>query len=48
MAGYADDSCLTCGKVDLHKLNPLLLTMPDNSYWKAGDFVGKAWSIGKK
>lgn len=48
VAGYADDSCLTNGKVDLRKLDPLLLTMPDNSYWRAGDFVGKAWSIGKK
>jgi hypothetical protein len=27
---------------------PLLLTMPDKSYWTVGEFAGKAWSIGKK
>jgi flavin reductase (DIM6/NTAB) family NADH-FMN oxidoreductase RutF len=48
IAGYADESCLTDGKPDLRKLDPLLLTMPDNSYWKVGNFLGKAWSIGKK
>jgi hypothetical protein len=27
---------------------PITLTMPDNNYWKIGDFCGKAWSIGKE
>jgi len=48
IAGYADESCLTDGRLDLRKLDPLLLTMPDNSYWKVGEFLEKAWSIGKK
>jgi flavin reductase (DIM6/NTAB) family NADH-FMN oxidoreductase RutF len=48
MAGYADANCLIEGKLDLHKLDPLLLTMPDNRYWKVGEFVEKAWSIGKR
>jgi len=29
-------------------MNPLLLSMPDNSYWTVGKYVGKAWNIGKK
>jgi hypothetical protein len=28
------------------KINPLLLTMPDNYYWKVGEKLGKAWNIG--
>jgi flavin reductase (DIM6/NTAB) family NADH-FMN oxidoreductase RutF len=47
-ASYADESCLTDGKPDMKKVNPLLLTMPDNSYWTVGDRAGKAWSDGKK
>lgn len=48
IASYAEDWCMTEGKPDIKKINPLLLTMPDNSYWTVGDYVGKAWGIGKK
>ena len=44
--GYADQESFAEGKLDVRKMNPLLLTMPDNSYWKVGDYVGAAWSIG--
>jgi flavin reductase (DIM6/NTAB) family NADH-FMN oxidoreductase RutF len=44
--GYADEQSFTEGELDVHKINPLLLTMPDNRYWKVGDYVGDAWSIG--
>jgi flavin reductase (DIM6/NTAB) family NADH-FMN oxidoreductase RutF len=47
-ASYADERCLTDGKPDVKKVNPLLLTMPDNGYWTVGDRVGKAWNDGKK
>ena len=47
-ASYADKSCLTDGKPDFKKVDPLLLTMPDNGYWAIGDRVGKAWNDGKK
>ncbi len=47
MESYADESCLTNGKPDFGKIKPLLLTMPDNSYWTIGERVGKAWSDGK-
>ena len=48
IASYTEEKYLTDGKPDIKKMNPLLLTMPDNSYWTVGEHVGKAWSIGKK
>jgi flavin reductase (DIM6/NTAB) family NADH-FMN oxidoreductase RutF len=48
IASYADEKILTDGKPDLGKLNPLLLTMPDNHYWAVNEKVGKAWKIGKE
>ncbi|HUL62821.1 MAG TPA: flavin reductase family protein [Methanocella sp.] len=47
-ASYADARCLTDGKPDFKKVDPLLLTMPDNGYWTLGARVGKAWSDGKR
>jgi hypothetical protein len=32
----------------MKKINPLLLTIPDNQYWKVGEEAGKAWKIGRK
>ncbi|MHB8766524.1 MAG: flavin reductase family protein [Deferrisomatales bacterium] len=46
-AVYADPSVLTDGKPDPAKLDPLLLTMPDNGYWRLGAAAGRAWSAGK-
>ncbi len=48
VASFADERCLTEGKPDVKKLDPLLLTMPDNRYWAVGDFAGDAWEEGKK
>lgn len=47
VSSYIDEQCLTDGKPDIKKLNPLLLTMPDNRYWTVGEYVGDAWNIGK-
>lgn len=47
-AAYAEEGCLTDGKPDIRKMNPLLLTMPDNRYWTVGECVGRAWSDGKR
>ena len=44
---YASETVLTGGKVDVVKLRPVVLTMPDNSYWALGDRVGDAWGMGK-
>jgi flavin reductase (DIM6/NTAB) family NADH-FMN oxidoreductase RutF len=46
IASYTEEKFLTNGKLDIKKMNPLLLTMPDNSYWTVGNYVGKAWNIG--
>lgn len=45
---YAEESCLTDGNPDIKKIDPVVLTMPDNGYWAVGDYVAKAWSVGKK
>jgi flavin reductase (DIM6/NTAB) family NADH-FMN oxidoreductase RutF len=45
---YTEDKYLTDGKPDIKKINPFLLTMPDNRYWSIGDCLGNAWSAGKK
>jgi flavin reductase (DIM6/NTAB) family NADH-FMN oxidoreductase RutF len=43
---YANESVLTGGKIDPVKLRPFVLTMPGNSYWALGDYIGAAWEIG--
>ena len=48
VAAYADEDCLTDGRPDILKINPLMLTMPDNNYWTVGDHAGRAWEVGKK
>ena len=45
---YTEEKYLTDGKPDLKKLDPLIMTMPDNKYWTAGEFVDRAWGAGKK
>ncbi len=47
VAAYADEDCLTDGQPDILKVNPLVLTMPDNHYWTVGARAGKAWAAGK-
>jgi len=44
---YADERVLTDGKPDLRKVNPFVLSMPDNRYWTVGEPLAKAWSCGK-
>ncbi|MFH0846888.1 MAG: flavin reductase family protein [Chloroflexota bacterium] len=38
---------LTNGLLDLGKIKPLIFSRHDNSYWKVGERLGPAWSIGK-
>jgi flavin reductase (DIM6/NTAB) family NADH-FMN oxidoreductase RutF len=45
---YTEDRFLTDGNPDIKKMNPFLLTMPDNNFWSIGESVGKAWNSGKK
>jgi flavin reductase (DIM6/NTAB) family NADH-FMN oxidoreductase RutF len=44
---YADESVLTGGKVDLKKLDPLILSQMDTRYFTLGQDAGKAWGIGR-
>lgn len=48
VGSYTDERYLTEGKPDMKKIDPILLTMPDNRYWTLGEYAGDAWSIGKK
>jgi len=43
---YSEEHFLTNGRPDIKKIDPLLLTMPDNCYWKVGEQAGKAFSDG--
>jgi flavin reductase (DIM6/NTAB) family NADH-FMN oxidoreductase RutF len=46
VGAYADGEIWKDGKPDFGFINPLLLTMPDNTYWTLGKAVGKAWNAG--
>lgn len=48
VAAYCEDRFLTDGKPDIKKMDPFVLSMPDNRYWTVGEHIGDAWSIGKK
>jgi flavin reductase (DIM6/NTAB) family NADH-FMN oxidoreductase RutF len=43
---FSEQRFLTEGKPDVKKVNPFLLTMPDNRFWSIGECVGKAWNAG--
>ncbi len=45
---YTEERYLTDGRPDVRKMNPFILTMPDNQYWSLSDVIGKAWGIGKE
>ena len=44
---YADEEFLTNGVPDTTKMKPFTLTQIDRSYWRIGENIGDAWSIGK-
>ena len=45
---YCDEKFMTDAKPDFKKINPFVLTMPDNRFWSLGDCIGKAWHAGKE
>ncbi len=45
---YAEDFIINGAIPDIKKLQPLIFSMNDNNYWKLGEHIGKAWSIGKE
>ena len=44
---YVDEACLTDGKVDLGKVDPLLFDFTRILYWSLGEVAGKPWNAGK-
>jgi hypothetical protein len=47
MGAYADEKSFSGGIPDIAEIDPLLLTMPDNSYWKIGKYLGCACKVGR-
>lgn len=47
VAAWTEERFLTDGYVDVAKVRPMTLTMPDNRYWAVGEQVGRAWHDGK-
>jgi flavin reductase (DIM6/NTAB) family NADH-FMN oxidoreductase RutF len=45
---FTEERYMTDNKLDIKKINPFTLTMPDNTYWSVGENIGKAWSAGKR
>jgi flavin reductase (DIM6/NTAB) family NADH-FMN oxidoreductase RutF len=45
---FTEEKYMTGGQLDIKKINPFTLTMPDNGYWSVGENIGKAWTIGKE
>jgi flavin reductase (DIM6/NTAB) family NADH-FMN oxidoreductase RutF len=44
---WTEERYLTEQKLDIGKIHPFTLTMPDNRYWAVGGCLGSAWSAGK-
>jgi len=44
---FTEEKYMTDNILDIKKVNPFTLTMPDNRYWSVGENLGKAWNIGK-
>lgn len=45
---YAEEKYLTDGLPDIRKIRPIVFSMHDNNYWRIGEHLGKAWSVGRK
>lgn len=45
---YTEERFLTDGKLDFRIMKPLILSQPDTAYWRLGEPVARAWSVGKK
>lgn len=47
MESYAEEQYLTQGLPDIEKMKPIIFSMHDNHYWRIGEQLGQAWSIGR-
>lgn len=46
-ATWCEERFMTDGTPDAAKIEPFVLTMPDNLFWSLGDCIGRAWHDGK-
>lgn len=44
---YVDKDCLTDGKPDVEKIDPLIFFMPNGPYRRIGGHVAEAFEVGK-
>jgi flavin reductase (DIM6/NTAB) family NADH-FMN oxidoreductase RutF len=44
---HCDEAVLTDGVLDFSKVRPFLFVMNDKSYWRLGERLARAWSVGK-
>jgi flavin reductase (DIM6/NTAB) family NADH-FMN oxidoreductase RutF len=44
---HCDEAVLTGGVLDFGKVRPFLFVMNDKSYWRLGERLARAWSVGK-
>ena len=47
MAAYCDDQYMEGRMPDIQKIDPLIFSMGDNTYWNVGKKLGNGWSVGK-
>ena len=47
VTAYAEERYLTDGQPDIRKMNPMVLSKPDDNYWAIGEHVGKAYAAGR-
>lgn len=45
---WCDEQYMTNSKADLKKLQPILFSFHDSTYWTIGECFAKAWSVGKE
>ena len=45
---HISEDCLTDGKADPEKIDPLIFSLPDRNYRRMGDKVAKAFQVGKE
>jgi flavin reductase (DIM6/NTAB) family NADH-FMN oxidoreductase RutF len=45
---YIEEKYLTDNLPDIKKMKPFVFSMHDNNYWKIGEHLGRAWSVGRE
>jgi flavin reductase (DIM6/NTAB) family NADH-FMN oxidoreductase RutF len=45
---YAEEQYLTDGVPDIKKIDPILYSTKDSNYWRVGEYLAQAFSVGEK